>query len=314
MIVGILGPGGCGGSFLDWSIQFLSGNKENLVVHVDQNNREIITHISEQQISNNPLINITAHGHYKTHPNSQSLPYVIDIFRNSKHPLNTFYYVDSMSLLQTKTNYNNVVKTYPDIKFLSYNFTQKHIDMIFYLQYEKIPTIKQQYVDQLGASLSNLNIKETREILSLYYPKCIKEQILSEQLDHANNLHMINFDDVWSKLDTVIFNVFDFLKLSVNQSLYPRWLDIYHTWIKNNNIDFINDLPKILDSIVNGKSLNLKKYNITFSKEAILSSKLLYNYNLALKFNDANDLTNNTLQWHSILEKNIYHDLKDTRI
>ena len=131
MIVGILGPGGCGGTFLDWSIQFLSGSTENLVVIPDRNNREIFQQTYIQSISANPLKGATAHGYKKTHPSDKLLPIVIDIFLTSKYLLNTFYYVD----IAEQTNHNNIIKTYPTVKFISYNFSHNHADLIFYLQY-----------------------------------------------------------------------------------------------------------------------------------------------------------------------------------
>jgi len=310
MIAGILGPGGCGGTFLDWSIQFLSNQKENLVVCLDASRNEVERSLI-QHVVENPLIDSTAHAYQKTHPNSQSLSNVIDIFSASEYPLNTFYYVEDMKPGQTHTTYNNIVKTYPAIKFISYNFTLAHIDLIFCLQYEKINGVEQRFNNQIGSQISNQTPGEIREILSLFYPRCIKGQTLSEQLVDSENLYLINFDDVWGRLDTVIFDIFDFLGLLIDKTRYLQWLTVYQVWIEKNKTDFFNDLPKILDYIVSGKSLDLSNYNMTFAKEVVLASKLLYNYNLALKFNGVNDLRTNTLQWHSILEENVYHNLED---
>lgn len=308
MIVGILGPGGCGGTFLDWSIQFLSGQKENLLVRLDPT-RSSVKSTLMQQVMENPLIDSTAHAYQKTHPNNQSLPGIIDIFSTSEYPLNTFYYVDDMRPDQTHTTYNSIVETYPAIKFISYNFTVDQIDLIFCLQYEKINVAPQRYNTQIGMNAQTPG--ELREILSLYYPKCIQGQTLNEQLVDAENLHLVNFADVWTRLDIAIFDIFDFLGLTVDKSRYSQWLNVYRTWVEKNKNNFFDDLPKILDCIVSGNRLDLKDYNMTFSKEVVLASKLLYNYNLALKFEGVNDLRTNTLQWHSVLEENVYHNLED---
>jgi len=314
MIVGILGPGGCGGTFLDWSIQFLFGSKENLLVNCDTQNRGIVGYSQVQCITDAPLIGSTAHTHQKTHPNNNSLPVVMDIFSASEYPLNTFYYVDDMLPDQTHTNYNNIIKTYPTVKFVSYNFSYKHIESIFCLQYEKIDGAKRRFDTQVGKTLSNLSTGELREILSLFYPKCIKGQILNEQLDKADNLYIINYDDIWTNLDTIIFDIFKFLELAIDNSRYTQWVQVYHTWLEKNKTDFFEDLPKIIDCIVTGKLLDLGKYNITFAREVVIASKLLYNHNLSLKFDGVNDLTKNTIQWHSILEKNTYHNLEIGRV
>lgn len=314
MIVGILGPGGCGGTFLDWSIQFLSGSKENFVVEVGNPNRGTLNTTLIQSVTQNPLQGSTAHVHRKTHPNNCSLPIVIDKFLTSEYPINTFYYVDDMAPSQTCTDYNTIVKTYPDVKFISYNFSRKHIDSIFCLQYEKIPGAEQRFNTQVRKSLSNLSTGELREILSLFYPKCIEGQILNEQLDDAYNLYTIDYDDVWATLNTVMFDIFDFLQQPMDQTRYSQWADVYYTWQEKNKTNFFNDLSKILDCIVTGSSMSLADYNMTFAKEVVIASKLLYNYNLALKFEGVGNLSQNTAQWHSILEKNIYHNLEDSRV
>jgi len=306
MIVGILGPGGCGGTFLDWSIQFLSGSTENLVVVPDRPNRGIFQQTHIQSISNNPLKGATAHGYKKTHPNIDLLPIVIDIFLTSKYLLNTFYYVDDA----TQINYNNIIKTYPTVKFISYNFSQNHVDLIFYLQYEKIDNVVRSFNTLVGNSSLNLSTGELREILSLFYPGCIKGQMLNETLEDADNLYKIDFDSVWSNLDIVMFDIFEFLGLSIDKSRYPEWINVYHKWLEKNKTDFFYDLPEIVNCIVNNTSMNLEGYDITFAKEVVIASKLLYNHNLALKFDSVTDLTSNTLQWHSILEENTYHNLE----
>jgi len=309
MIVGILGPGGCGGTFLDWSIQYLSGQEENLVVRLDAERNNVKGTLT-QNIVENPLMDSTAHAHQKTHPNGQSLSDIIEIFSADDHQLSTFYYVEDMKPGQTHTSHNNIVKTYPAVKFISYNFTLAHIDLIFWLQYEKINWVEQRY-NQIGSLTGNQTPGEIREIISLFYPKCVKGQTLNEQLVDSENLYLINFDDVWARLDTVIFDIFDFLELTIDKTRYLHWVDMYRAWLEKNKTDFFDDLPTILDCIVTGKSLDLGHYNMTFAKEVVLASKLLYNYNLALKFGEADDLRTNTLQWHSILEENVYHNLGD---
>ena len=107
-----------------------------------------------------------------------------------------------------------------------------------------------------------------------------------------------------------MFDIFEFLELTVDKSRYPEWINVYHKWLEKNKTDFFYDLPEIINCIVNNTSMNLEGYDITFAKEVVIASKLLHNHNLALKFDSVTDLTSNTLQWHSILEENTYHNLE----
>ena len=109
MIVGILGPGGCGGTFLDWSLHYLAGNETNILLNYQKDNRSVINIKSIEKIVSNPINGTTAHRHLKTHPNSESLPTVIKLFSESPSGLHTFYFVDDMKVEQKQTYYNNII-------------------------------------------------------------------------------------------------------------------------------------------------------------------------------------------------------------
>ena len=106
-----------------------------------------------------------------------------------------------------------------------------------------------------------------------------------------------------------IYKIFDFLSLSICKEKLQKWLPIYQEWREKNQLIFVDDLPKIIEHIVDGKFLDISKYSMTFDKETILASHLLYKHNLSLKVDQEYDLSRDTLQWHAILEPNLYHQL-----
>ena len=314
MIVGILGSGGCGGTFLDWSLHYLSGNVENLVINLDKRMRTIITDQTIQAISNNPLHNKTAHGHKKTHPNNGSLKEIINRFRqNSEYNLHTFYYVDSMLPEQTATTHNTIVKDYTDIHFIDYTFEEADVNIIFCLQYEKIKKLIFNFTDAIlqktGKHVTDLPLWDQRELLSLYYPNCIRGQTLKEKKYISTNRFLLNFNDAFFNLPELMPCIFKFINKTINESKWNSWITIYKKWLTINNYEFYRDLNTIVNNIILNNNMSLVKYDITFAKEVVIASKLLYEHNLALKSYGVLTLADNTTQWSTILEKNIYHNL-----
>lgn len=309
MIVGILGPAGCGGTFIDWSLQYLSGTLRYLQLYCDHRDRAVVHDPVWVEISQDPLAESTAHGHRKTHPNDQSLGMVIDSFRAQASNLHSFYYTDAMRADQTSTHYNEIVSTYPDVRFLAFHFQPRHVDQLFVLQAEKISNIYERFSQQMGRSLDDLSSGALREILSLYYPRCIQGQTLNESLLQSQRLYIIDFDAVWRTLDKTLPEIFSWLGMTLDHTRIDSWQKIYTTYKSRNQMEFFERLDDIIDSIIDGRDHDLSAYNMTFAKEIVLASRLLYDHNLSLKFEGINDLSKNTQQWHRILEPNVYHHL-----
>lgn len=316
MIVGILGPGGCGGTFLDWTIQYLSGQTETWHIICDPSDRSRILSQKCRDLVDNPIENNTAHKHAKTHPDENSVDDVIEAFR--EHPefeLNSFYFVDSLGAKRTQTEYNQMIFTYDDIKFITYNFTESNVDIIFCLQYEKISAAKNK-MDQYIMShskipLNQMPVWDRRELLSLYYPGEIKGQTTAEKiLDNSNNF-TLDFDTAIEELDTVIPELFDYLNLKIVDNRYSSWNQIYTDWKSSINLKFFKNLNNIIQDILSNTPHDLSQYNMSFAKEVVIASKLLYNHNLALKAYNKDNLSQNTQQWTEILEPNIYHNLTE---
>jgi hypothetical protein len=313
MIVGILGPGGCGGTFLDWSLHYLHGDNTYWVVPCDHRNRSI--HYQPQLIktTSNPLKGITAHNHQRAHPNNQSLNYVIDAYKLlPKDQLYTFYYVDSMLPTQTSTTHNKIIESHTDLSFITYNFSESDIDKIFCLQFEKIPGVDNKLISQLSTHDGNileLPVWDRRELLSLYYPKAIQGQTVNEIIyEHANNFQL-DFEIVLNSLDLTIKDILDFLKIKIDTSRWESWCNTYSLWKQGNAVGFYQDIDKIINCIIDNIALDLTPYNMTFAKEVVIASKLLYTHNKSLKAYNIDKIPSNTQSWHDILEENVCHVL-----
>lgn len=317
MIIGILGPGGCGGTFMDWTIQYLSGQQNSWVAFCGPTDLSNISNQFQAVIVEDPLFKTTSHRHQKTHPNNNSVDAVIDIFKSHpEYQVHSFYYVDSITD-RTQTAYNQLYEYYPDVKFITYTFTNKDIDTIFCFQEEKMSPAKQRLDNILKINsttpFSELPLWDQRELLSLYYPGEIHGQTMVEDLAVVDNNYQLKFDIMLNTLDQEIENMFQYLGLDICQERIDHWKNIYNQWKHNNNLEFFKDLDLIIKCILNNVEHDLSKYKMSFAKEVVIASHLLYKHNLALKSYQKNDLSQNTTQWSEIIEPNIYHDLSNIK-
>lgn len=322
MIVGSLGSSGCGGTFFDWTLHYLAGDSEHWTMHCDLNKRdpnpEFLTaedpwtkFASRNAVPDNPVLRNTAHGHSKTHPTRHTLPIVLREFnKHNTDPLQTFYYFDNLEPNQIQTIHNYIIKKYPDIKFIPFTFDSHARDIVFCMQLEKLPMILDFYSDILADQISDQDPWTRREILSLAYPKLLHGQTTAETIYSYPNSQSIQFTDFFYRLPEHIGAIFDFLGLTIDQSRWAHWLEVYQQYQENNSINFFKDLDKIVQAIVNNEAMDLAEYNITFAKEIVIAKELLYNYNYALKAYGLERIDTNTQAWHSILEPNTYHTIE----
>ena len=312
MIAGILAPAGSGGTFFDWTLHYLAGDNEHLVV--DIRDYPYKSHQAKWYvIPDDPLQNLTAHGHLKTHPmNKVQLLACLDILRGKcQSPLHSFYFIDSMGPNVRHTCYQEIITANPDVRFFSFQFQEHMIDHLFVLQIEKL----QGYWDKLIAEvLDNANsdempIWEKRELLALYYFESLANQILSENFVSMSNHSWINWQDFIYRFDTKIPEIFDWLGIAIDHRRWTDWIAIYHRWQHTLNIEFVQLVPHLILHIVNNSDFDLTRFNMTTAKEIVLERRLLYQHNMSIRSYGWQKFPSNTQDWHRLLEPNVYHKL-----
>lgn len=315
MIVGLLGPGGCGGTFLDWSLYFLSDQESRWFADCAQPTRDNIVMQCSVPVDSNPLTTNTAHVHDKNHPNENSINDLISSLElHTEFPLNSFYYVDSLDRgTRSITNHNLVVAQHPAVKFINYVFDRSDTDVIFCFQMEKIKVMRELYLNIVsnGQTIRDMPTWDRREFLSLYYPKCVEGQTMSEGAIDATNVYNFKFKTMIYSLETEIVQIFNWLGLPIDLEKFEVWKTVYRQWQANNRTAFFENLDDIVNCVIGGHNHDLTSYNLTFAKEVVLASKLLYKHNKTLKSYGVDALDKNTMQWTDILENNVYHNIME---
>ena len=314
MIAGILGPGGNGGTFLDWTLHWLCGQRERSIIQVDRINNQTAQPIRVDLVSD-PLIKRTAHGHLKTHPNNETLYRCIEFFRTLPgQDLMSFYYVASLDQSRRHPNHDEIIAQYPDVKFIESVFDSDCVHEIFCNQMEKIPSCVEGYrLEVESKSNKDLSLWDLREALSLYYPGCIKNQLTYRQHALRTNHFLLHHHDLCDNMPDKIPELFDFLCLPLCPERLAHWQQVWQRWSVTNSRFFFRDLPEIIDCILQGIYKDLSGHDMTFAKEIVIASHLLFDHDLALRSFGLERIKENTLAWHDILEPNIYHDLSQSQ-
>jgi hypothetical protein len=239
-IIGILGLGGDGGTFLDWSLYYLSNQKYSYCINFDYyrhrtdvRNTEIILH--KMQVVNNPIMSSlktgrhlgTAHRHIKTHPTQDTIDICVNGYKKIDDPdikLLSFYCVqnDSTSWLPHAQFVNKFLTRTSDVKcIVYYTDDQSIID----LAYRKLK-VHAHYVKE---------IKENNNVIS----KEIVERSISSvrnnfqgisTLTTDNNIFMLNVSDMYYSLDKKIIEIFQWMGLEIHPSRFEEWKRIYQEW------------------------------------------------------------------------------------
>jgi len=205
-----IGPGGCGFTFLNWSITYLTGaasykTLNNLVVPVDIN----------------PLIGPTAHGFEKDHiryskdlrqlenANEQSVIYI-----TPSHQYDIDYltrYTCKKIIFQAGNSNQELLARFCTIN--KKNEFVKKIENLYHV---------------FGTDATRQILLEHAEIFVDYYK--IPENFQGYQL--------LYYQDLFQNLDKMIESMFDFLGLKINPLRMDQWCPLYFDW-KNRNQGFL---------------------------------------------------------------------------
>ena len=216
-----IGPGGSGLSFLNWSIIYLRG--DDLYTLLD-NKSVTVTH--------NPLLqDCTAHGQQKDH------------LQLSKELIKLHQATDQSVVF--------VVPSHQDDLEYTLNFTCRKI--IFNSQADSEEFLARMYYTVpdlfLHELIDNLSIKYDRQIIKQVLIDCNKffTKYYTVPTDYSNYFR-INYNDIFQNLDKKIYDIFDYLELSVSQDRITNWLSVYHQYrLMNQNFlsRFLDDPVKV---------------------------------------------------------------------
>lgn len=149
-------------------------------------------------------------------------------------------------------------------------------------------------------------IWDQREMLALMYKFNEKRFDFSTLYNHSLPHLYYNTDDIWNNFPPVLEEICDELELEIIPEHFSQWQEIYKQWRNVHDPYFGRHLDRIVNSIVTGKYMSLKRFKLNFWQEVIIQHQLITQHNLNLKTWQLSKFPDNTLDLHKLLEENIH--------
>lgn len=323
---------GC--TFLDWSIHFLSGCNEFY-------NTKAQSYIP---LTLNPVTSTNAHGHLKNHPSGvdQFEQYVNMFDQLSNKQLHSVYPVPlhiDKAATQLGIDHTQIHKNYSilnqyvqdDYNRLLQMCYQRGIKIVFVASDPRVPfyLMNQRTLDRWFAKPGkpNSTADASKEIQEIFFNNSISTwtslglvNVWDERERRALDLRIstdtlevkfefphlwINALDLWTRGDSIIHKVMEYLELPIDATRLAQWIPIFKSWqkIQVNNLAFDYNCEHIVNAIVNNWYYQI---DLTFDQEVVIQHLLIYKHNLNLKTWELSKFPDNTQDLHKLLETNIH--------
>lgn len=331
MIIGILTDIETGGTFLSWSLYYLTGHDEYFCAK--QN--------TVQSVTDNPVIKFNAHNFAPNQPRTlDEFESILDLVQNSNiGNIHTIYFHNFRNKLDTPNSVNddtrkavkklqqiakkivvlssspkhmlyfskyegrNLHRKFDSETVFNKNFDEQHEDFINTFFFES----KQEW-DNLGLT----RLWDRREFLALNLrPYSVLSML--PNIDLSLPHFRLDTFDLYNQFDKTILSMFKFLELDIDEARWDQWLEVYQQWrlIHVDRIAFVEYFDYIIDCIINNHYLDLSRFHLDLVQEATILHELLYKHNLTIKGYGLEKFPNNTQDLHQLLEKNTYHKIEN---
>ena len=307
-------PGGIGGTFLTWSLHFLSGHTKYFS---EEKN-------SWLKLPDSPLTGTNAHGFITNHLNRHfdcSYENVVDITnliqQTKTDTFHTIYYHNFHNDLDTLVPAYYKDKTKKNIFVSGRNYPLFHVnynkrypaligpDTFIHDSDEIYNFFSDTYFKESKKSWDNLNNTwDKREFIALNFKPF---NLASELVEDIDCCYRMDAMELWCNFNFTIDTLFEYLEIPVDQSRLEHWNTVYNKWkkIHHDNLQFVWQFDTIIDYILKNKHMDLAKFNLDIGQEAAIQHELLYKYNLNFKTWQLEKFID-TKQLHVLLEPNIH--------
>lgn len=316
-MIAILTDPQIGGTFLTWTVYFLSGRSDYFSA---RQNKKI-------EVCNNPLSEKNAHNFLPNQPQNYD-EFATIFYKTLEHDehlyMHQFKHSTEHAVAEVCQHAEKIVilSLRPEHVLYQCGYTPRSKVVPAWTSTQKLTdpdSIYEDFTDQffkeskqVWAQAGLNNVWDKREFIALnFYP--FKHSSILNYVDTDTSYHLIDASDAWTNLDQHIDELFSYLDLSVDQKRIEHWLSVYNVWktyhIKK--LNFVNSFELIMHNILNDIDMDLEIFDLDLVQEAAIQHVLIYKHNLNVKTWNLIKFTN-TKQLHNLLEPNI-HDLSDNR-
>jgi len=317
--IGILTDPGIGGTFLSWSLYFLSGHDKYFNLKKSQWEnlcRTPLTPINSHNFEPNQANSIDElTGIINTVESADTIDYHVIYFHNFlntpavdtetavKNSVEKFSKIlvvsnELVPLYQCKYQSRSLGFKFSNPQVRNNNWDEQHSEFINYFFSES---------KEKWEKLSLDNIWDYREFLALNL-RPFDHLHITPYIDSRCNYFYIEAMDLWTNLDLIINDIFSYIEVDIEQKRLNEWKDVYDAWkkIHYDRLRFSFYFNKIIKNILDGVDMDLRRFNLDIVREAAIQHTLIYQHNLNFKTFNLEKLEN-TQQLHYLLEPNFHN-------
>ena len=325
--IGIFTDGNLGGTFIDWSIHWLSG------ADTYWNWRE-----GPIQLVENPLASSTAHAHKKNHPEgivettellekAQSVDSLVSFYcmpvQHDSVPGN-IKHVDFQKKVRQKRqrDYAQTIKHCLDNSVFTI-LVDCEPELAAYHAFNRIEAA---YLERACPDVESndrfwytffrddlekwhrkglTNIWDRREFMALNIRPFEKPDLFTQTFP---NQYVFRFvvSELWYHGSKLMANLLETAGVPIIGDRWRQWQIMYNRWrsFQEPTIIFINQLPRIVDAIVYNQNMPLPEF--TLEQEAVIQHCLIYQRKLNLRTWELTKFPNNAQKLHKLLEPNTH--------
>jgi hypothetical protein len=325
MFISIITDPGIGGTFVEWTIHYLSGNDEYYSV---KKNKRL-------PVPSNPLTSKNAHNFSSSC--SSLINVLIDFIEKIKKdnsPLQTLYFhhlykeindesivhLPTVSAIKSACSLSDKIVTITlnkkDILYrcgknkrnIGRHLTDKH--QFYKTETDQFNHFLETYFSKENYNLwDENNIWDYREYFALNIDPYHYTQYMEPYIKKIENKFCIDAFELFENFD--VEKLFDYLQLEINKNRYVNWLEVYKKWqtIHEKKVAFSKSFEIIIKKILHNHPMDLLQFDLDIVQEAAIQRSLIYDYNLNLSGWKLDKFVS-CQQLHQLLEPNI-HFLKE---
>jgi hypothetical protein len=320
-----------GGTFLDWSVHFLTGqtqyfsSKQNQFIPLIQNP---INHSQHN-----------AHRHLKNHPSgADRTKQFLDTCNSTglyslyACPIHSSKIIENYKIAPVKENINQINQYQLEDTKKLFSVMAEHGSATVHLAGESSVPLYFLNIRDISTFLLNPGspasaVDQKNKFESIFFSDSVNQwhsagltnswdirernALNIRPLDHIHEYHLtdphlrIDCKEFWYNGVSVINRVMNYLKLNIVTEKFEQWQDIYYQWrkIHVDSMEFAHNCEHIVSAIVNNWDYAI---NLTFEQEVVIQHFLIYKHGLNLKTWQIEKFPNNTNQLHNLLEDNIH--------
>ena len=329
-----------GGTFLDWSLHYLSGQHNYYRISEADWIPLVDNPLSYNQVEN-------AHGHRKNHSAGyENTKKLISSIPNNQNLYSFYSYAEHIDVTCKRLSINITDLTDQAVlNVMRDRRIQDYKDMIRYCIDQNIPVVyvhpdpkiigcfwERRSMNRLSFSnqMANSVTEYNNENQNVFFRKSIEqwEKLnLTDVWDVRERMALdmrpydtadcwtigfdqpftwINCQELWHNTDGVLLELIKQFELTLDKDRFTQWLPIVRQWqkIHHKNLKFFNNLDYIVTCIVNGWHFPLN--SLSLQQEAIIQHCLIYQHNLNLKTWNLEKFPDNTIALHYLLEENVH--------